>query len=189
MQATSLTLLDRVKLQSDRDAWARWLSVYEPLLVNWLRGQGLQPADACDVVQDVLVLMCRELPNFEHNGRIGAFRNWLRSVMVNCLRAFWRKRSVGAGPVADLADKLADPGSGLIGQWDREHDAFVLARLTELIEPEFEPKSWQAFAGTVLQGRPTAEVATELGMKINTVLQAKSRILRRLRQEREHFQE
>jgi RNA polymerase sigma-70 factor (ECF subfamily) len=141
------------------------------------------------VVQDVLVVMFRELPNFEHNGRIGAFRNWLRSVMVNCLRSFRRKRPAGAGPVADLADQLADPGSGLIGQWDREHDAFVLARLTELIEPEFAPQSWQAFVGTVLQGRPTAEVARELGMKVNTVLQAKSRVLRRLRQEREQFQE
>ena len=70
-------------------------------------------------------------------------------------------------------------------------EAYVVnrVRLTELIEPEFEPQSWRAFASTVLQGRPTAEVARELGMKVNTVLQAKSRILRRLRQEREQFQD
>jgi RNA polymerase sigma-70 factor (ECF subfamily) len=35
----------------------------------------------------------------------------------------------------------------------------------------------------VCRGHPAAQVAEELGLSVNAVLQAKSRILRRLRQE------
>ena len=84
-------------------------------------------------------------------------------------------------------DELADPGTDLSDRWDREHDAFVLARLTELIEPEFESKTWQAFQRTVLLGQPTAQVAAELQTTVNAVLLAKSLILHRLREERQRF--
>jgi RNA polymerase sigma-70 factor (ECF subfamily) len=41
----------------------------------------------------------------------------------------------------------------------------------------------QAFQRHVREGRAAAEVAAELGVTVNVVLLAKSRILRRLRQE------
>ena len=86
MPQTSLSLLERVRRDSDAPSWARLLGIYEPLLSYWLRSQGLQDSDVHDVVQDILVIVCQELPEFQHNGRAGAFRNWLRQVMINCLR-------------------------------------------------------------------------------------------------------
>jgi RNA polymerase sigma-70 factor (ECF subfamily) len=179
-----------VQLQGDTQAWSCLLRVYEPLLECWLQSRGLQPADLRDLVQDILVVMLEQLPAFQHNGRIGAFRNWLRLIMVNCLRAFRRNhhRAIGNNSLDEMADQLADPGSGISGEWDRQHDAFVLCRLTELIEPEFELKTWQAFAATVLQGRPAADVATELGMNVSAVWKAKSRVLQRLRTEEKRLQ-
>ena len=50
-------------------------------------------------------------------------------------------------------------------------------------EPEFAPSTWQAFQRLAVDGRPAAEVAAELGTTVNAVLLAKSRVLRRLRQE------
>jgi RNA polymerase sigma-70 factor, ECF subfamily len=189
MDQTSLTLLERFRGAGDSGAWSSLLSIYVPLLEQWLRGHNLQQADAQDLLQEIVVVMLKELPAFEHNGRVGAFRNWLRQIMVNCLRSFWRSRKAAQGDDAlkSLADELEDPGSGLNGQWEREHDEFVLCRLTELIEPEFEPKTWMAFRRTVLTGEPAAAVAIELGISPNAVLLAKSRVLRRLREERERF--
>jgi RNA polymerase sigma-70 factor (ECF subfamily) len=186
MDPTSVSLLERLQREGTSGAWSRLLRVYGPWLEHWLKGQGLQPQDVHDVTQEVLLILFQRLPDFRHNGRQGAFRSWLRLITVNCLRAFWRKRPAGT-PASGLADELADPASGLSGQWDREHDAFVLARLTELIEPEFETRTWQAFQRTVLQSQPAAQVAAELHSTVNAVLVAKSRVLRRLREERERF--
>lgn len=48
---------------------------------------------------------------------------------------------------------------------------------------EFEPRSWQAFWRSAVDGIPTAVVAEELGVTAAAVRQSRSRILRRLRQQ------
>ncbi len=60
---------------------------------------------------------------------------------------------------------------------------YVAGRLLKLIEPEFEPSTWQAFRRVVLDGLKAAEAAAELGISVNAVFIAKSRVMRRLRQE------
>jgi RNA polymerase sigma-70 factor (ECF subfamily) len=67
--------------------------------------------------------------------------------------------------------------------WDEEHDRHVIHRLLELLQPHFEPATWQAFHRLVRDGARAADVAAELGTTVNAVLLAKSRVLRRLRQE------
>ena len=187
MVQTSLSLLERLRRDGDAPSWARLLSVYEPLLTYWLRRQGLQEADVRDLVQNILLIVCQELSEFQHNGRAGAFRNWLRQVMINCLRVHRRRKPADAGAFGALVDDLEDPGSGLGGTWEREHDQFILCRLTEMIRPEFEPTTWEAFERTVMHAEPTAVVAEALGISTNAVLLAKSRVLRRLRVEKEQF--
>jgi RNA polymerase sigma-70 factor (ECF subfamily) len=54
--------------------------------------------------------------------------------------------------------------------------------LLRRVECEFGV-AWQAFRRHVLEGRPAAEVAAELGQSLNSVALAKSRVLKRLRQE------
>ena len=55
--------------------------------------------------------------------------------------------------------------------------------MLELVEPEFQAKTWQAFRLLVLERRSAAEAAAELGLTVNAVLIAKSRVLQRMRQE------
>ena len=43
--------------------------------------------------------------------------------------------------------------------------------------------TWQAFQRYVVDGQPPAQVALELGVSLNSVLLAKSRVLKRLRAE------
>jgi RNA polymerase sigma-70 factor (ECF subfamily) len=52
-----------------------------------------------------------------------------------------------------------------------------------LIRDEFEQRTWQAFWRMAVDNRTSAEVAGELGMTTNAVRMAKSRVLRRLREE------
>jgi DNA-directed RNA polymerase specialized sigma24 family protein len=92
MSETSASLLERLRQQPAAADWQRLLDLYEPLLRGWLRRHDLQASDADDVVQEVLGVVVRELPHFEHNHRPGAFRSWLRTITVHCLRRFWRAR-------------------------------------------------------------------------------------------------
>ncbi len=61
----------------------------------------------------------------------------------------------------------------------------MLYRLLELLEPEFEATTWQAFQRQVIGGAPARAVAAELRMTVNAVLIAKSRVLSRLRHDAE----
>ena len=80
-----------------------------------------------------------------------------------------------------MLDGLDDPSSDLSRLWDREHDQHVIGRLLELLEPDFRPATWRAFRRQVLEGAPAEAVAAELGLSVNAVLIAKSRVLQRLR--------
>jgi RNA polymerase sigma factor (sigma-70 family) len=190
MAETSVTLLQRLNDRSDSVAWQRLVDLYAPLIESWLRRQSVSAEDAEDLTQEVLGIVVREVSQFQHNGRVGAFRTWLRTITINCLRQSWRSRRVRSQttrlPSLDSAlDQLEDPASDLSRRWDREHDEFVLHRLLDLIEPEFRPATWQAFRRQVLDGAPAEMVAAELGLTINAVLIAKSRVLSHLRRNAE----
>jgi RNA polymerase sigma-70 factor (ECF subfamily) len=187
MNTTSLSLLDRLRrAPSDSADWYRLQELYLPLIRRWLAGiSPLREAD--DLAQEVLVVLLRELPVFERR-RQGSFRAWLRQVTVNRVRAWCKGR--GRQPLAGLGEEserllaqLADSSSDLARQWDRDHDRHVLQRLLALVQPDFEPRTWQAFTRFALDGLPAAEVAWELGLSEGAVVQARFRILKRLREE------
>jgi RNA polymerase sigma-70 factor (ECF subfamily) len=71
----------------------------------------------------------------------------------------------------------------LAGSWEREHDEHILRQLMNLVEPEFTATTWAAFRGQVSGQISPVQVARELGITVNAALIAKSRVLRRLRQE------
>jgi RNA polymerase sigma-70 factor (ECF subfamily) len=188
MAETSASFLERLRDQPDEASWQRLVAMYTPLIHGWLRRQAALAADADDLCQEVLTVVVRRLPDFHHNQRRGAFRHWLRSITINCVRDFWRARrsrpvATGDSDVAGMLDQLADPDSGVSRLWDEEHDRFVTRRLLEQIKPEFKPNTWAAFERVALEGASPDTVAAELGMTVNAVFIAKSRVLSRLRQE------
>jgi RNA polymerase sigma-70 factor (ECF subfamily) len=186
MLSTSLSLLDRLKRQPDAEAWQRLHDLYRPLIRHWLaRVPGLRE-HVDDLAQDVLAILVRKVPEFERQ-REGSFRAWLRVVTANRVRAFWsdQRRAPQAvpGDAKQLLATLEDPNSELSRQWDLEHDRHVLHRLLSAIRLDFSDVTWSAFERFALAGVPAAQVAGETGLSENAVLLAKSRILKRLRQE------
>lgn len=184
---TRLTLLERVRDTSSGESWREFLEVYDGLIDGWLRRQGVAGADADDIRQEVLETVFRELGGFDHNGRPGAFRNWLRQITANRMRRLWRRRasrpSDYAGPdVASMADELAEADSPLTRTWDDEHNRHVLNRLLAMLEGRFSEKSVSAFRRIVLQEEPAADVAASLGMTLGAARVAQHRVLRALKE-------
>ena len=127
---------------------------------------------------------------FEHAGQPGAFRGWLKAILVNRLRKFWRSRdrrpqARGDSDIDARLAQLDDPSSEMSLIWNREHDQYVLRQLLALAEPHFARTTWTAFCRVALDGAKPDVVAQEMGISRNAVVIAKCRVLSRLRQESE----
>jgi RNA polymerase sigma-70 factor, ECF subfamily len=187
MAATSASLLARVRADPNSPDWRHLVELYDPLIRGWLGRQNVVGQDADDVAQEVLAVVVRRLRDFEHNQRTGAFRTWLKSITINCVRDHWKGKKhrpiQGDSDLQDWLHQLQDPASDQSRQWDQEHDRHVTRHLLERLKDEFESKTWQAFSRVALDGVPAAEAARELGLSTNAVFIAKSRVLARLRQE------
>ena len=187
METTSHSLLFRAG-QGQEPAWQRLVGLYRPLIHGHLLRQGVRPQEADDLTQDVLAVLVRELPHFEHAGRPGAFRGWLRQITVNRAREFWRSgrcRTAAVGGSAFLVQlqELEDSDSELTRTWNEDHDRHVLRHLLALMEDEFGPTPLRAFCRLTFDGATARAVAAELGTTVGAVYTAKSRVLARLREE------
>ncbi len=184
---TSLSLLDRLKAaRPDASDWSRLQGIYLPMIERWLgRVPGLGDESA-DLAQEVLVVVFREVPRFDRQ-REGSFRVWLRRVTVNKIRNYRRKRhrrpAVGLDAADGFLERLSDPNDDLAQEWDRDHDKYVVAKLLAVVQLDFTPATWEAFRRFGVDGVPAGRVAEELGVSENAVILAKSRVLRRLREE------
>jgi RNA polymerase sigma-70 factor (ECF subfamily) len=184
---TSFSLLDRLKAATpEASDWNRLQGIYLPLVERWLsRVPGLGDESA-DLAQEVLVVVFREIPRFERR-REGSFRAWLRQVTVNKILNYRRQRqrrpTVGLDPADGFLERLSDPNGDLAREWDRDHDKHVVEKLLAIVRSDFTPTTWEAFRRFGLDGVPAVRVAEELGLSENAIILAKSRVLKRLREE------
>ena len=181
MHTTPVSLLERLRHSSAPQAWERFVELYTPLLYHWARRLGLQESDAADLVQDIFSVLVEELPRFEYQpGK--RFRGWLWTVTLNRFRERRRRRDpTPQGGEETLT--LASTPDGVTEVAEAEYRTYLVDRALRLMQAEFQPVTWQACWEYVVASRPAAEVAAELHISVNAVHLAKSRVLRRLRQE------
>jgi RNA polymerase sigma factor (sigma-70 family) len=186
-EATRITLLDRVRQTQSGDSWAEFAAVYDALIFAWLRQQAVAEADADDIRQEVMQTVVTEIARFDHNGRPGAFRNWLRQITANRMRRLWQQRQrrpggSGGPDVGELADQLEDDQSRLTHVWDADHDRFVLNRLLGMLVGRFSAKSLAAFRRLAIGQEDPQQVAKDLGMTLGAARVAQHRVLRALKE-------
>jgi RNA polymerase sigma-70 factor (ECF subfamily) len=177
---TPLSLLQRLRRPEDRQAWERFVELYTPLLFVWTRRLGVDGDAAADLVQDVLLLLWQKLPAFAYDpGK--RFRGWLWTIVLNKVRDRQRESAGRRETDADLNGFAhADP---LVAWAEKEYQNHLVGQAVQIMRSEFEETTWRACWEYVAHRRPAAEVAAELGVSIDVVYQARTRVLRRLRQE------
>lgn len=172
----------------DAAAWERLVKLYAPLVLSWCRGLGLRPDDAADVFQEVFQSVATHLDGFRRERPGDTFRGWLRTITRNKVNDHFRRREkepagVGGSEARDLLAQV--PGALPTEETPiaEEPEGALLHRALELLRSEFEPKTWQAFWQTAVDGRSATDVAADLGMSPGAVRVAKSRVLHRLRED------
>ena len=179
MVTTSVTLLDRFHNPDDAEAWSTFVELYATLVTDWIRRTAVNEQDVPDALQEVFLTLARELPKFEYDSE-RSFGGWLRVVTRNCCYRFLSRQSPHQSA---NGDELLSDQVGMTEVEEAEYRRFVAQRALKLMQADFEETTWKACWETVVKERPSAEVATELGVSTNAVFLAKSRVLRRLREQ------
>jgi RNA polymerase sigma-70 factor (ECF subfamily) len=185
-QITSLSLLERART-NDPDAWSRITNLYRPLVRFWCRQAHCPDADVEDVIQEVFSAVASGLGAFRHDRPGDSFRGWLRGIARNQVLVYFRRNqgrprqeggSAALGRLQELADTLP-----ISAEDETAEVSELYRRAVEQVRGEFEERTWHMFWRAVIEGRSTAAVAEELSTTPAAVRQAKSRVLRRLKQE------
>jgi RNA polymerase sigma-70 factor (ECF subfamily) len=182
---TSSSLLDRVRAD-EAGAWDRLVTLYAPLLYHWCRRWRLQEEDLADVFQEVFKTLVVHFSSFRREREGDTFRGWLYTVTRNKVNDhFRRRREAGGGTEAGrrMAELPAPEPAGTKDPAEDEALRGLFLRGLELVRPEFEDRTWQAFWRTAVDGRAPRDVAAELSMSSGAVRVAKCRVLQRLREE------
>jgi RNA polymerase sigma-70 factor (ECF subfamily) len=184
--ATSLTLLERIRA-GDSAGWRNVIDLYSPLVRYWCRRFGIDDADADDVSQEVFQAAAQQIGQFRREQAGDTFRGWLRGITRFKALAFWRERKQFAEPIGgseawhrlqEVPEHEAPPDTE-----EADQMSALFHRAVGLLRDEFEERTWRAFWRTAVDEQPAGAVAGELGMTANAVRMAKSRVLRRLREE------
>jgi len=190
---TRESLILRLPDARDVEAWDEFVAIYEPLVYRLARAKGLQPADARDVVQEVLLAVSRAVQRWEPDPERGRFRDWLfrisRNMTINFLTRK-RHRPIGSGDsgIERLINSQCDPASEQSALFDLEYRREVFHWAAEQIRRQTDVKKWQAFWQTSVDQRPIPDVAGELQMTVGAVYIARSRVMARLREEVQRFE-
>jgi RNA polymerase sigma-70 factor (ECF subfamily) len=186
---TSLTLLQRLRA-NDGDAWHVMVQLYTPLVCHWAARSGVRGADVEDVTQEVFHAAATHMEQFRRERPGDSFRGWLRGITRNMVLQHFRhdsrhpRASGGTDALARLkeVEDVAPTGAGDDEDPAEELDG-LRRRALELVRSEFEERTWRAFWQTVVDGRSPADIAAEMGISPTAVRMAKSRVLRRLKEE------
>src|SRR6056297_632595 len=142
---TRLSLIESLQASSNDEAWELFAEIYDGVILGWLSRQGVQSNDAADIRQEVMATVLQEIANFEHSGRVGAFRSWLRRITAHRMHRLWEKKStrqrrLSSVNLSEIADQMADDNSRMSMIWAQQHDAFVLSGLLKTVGPRFAPQ-------------------------------------------------
>lgn len=166
----------------DAEAWARFVEIYAPLIYFWAEKHGVDSADAADLVQDILATLVIKLPEFEYDQK-QRFRGWLHTITLNRARDWHRRRSNRQLPgLSFFVEALADHADRDVFEKE-EFRQFIVHRIREVMQSEFEQSTWEAFWLNVAEGKSAREVSLEIGISENAVRLAKFRVVKRLRAE------
>lgn len=160
-------------------SWQEFHDRYAPVIRGFVRNAGRPGAEAEDIVQDVLLGFFQAAPRFIYDPARGRFRGYLKRCTLNALR---RRRNAPAGHAASLDELDPAEDAETEAPWASAWEAQLFERAVRDVATRVDAKTYEAFELYARRGVPAEEVARQLGVGVNSVHQAKTRVTKLVRE-------
>jgi RNA polymerase sigma-70 factor, ECF subfamily len=181
---TRSTLLAQVRSPDDREAWEEFVLIYQPVIYRMARRRGMQDPDAQDLVQTVLMRVAGAIDRWEKQPGT-RFRHWLRRVAKNSILSGLSRSPkdapVGGSDVHELLVEQAIATPEVEQELAVEYMREQYLRAAISVQSDVNAETWRAFELTVIEGKSCEAAAEIIGKSVGTVYAARSRVMRRLR--------
>ncbi|MBI1913165.1 MAG: sigma-70 family RNA polymerase sigma factor [Planctomycetes bacterium] len=184
---THASLLARLQQEpNDESAWREFVARYGPRIKAWCLRWDLQESDAEEVTQRVLVQLAVKIRRFAYDPS-KSFRAWLKTLTQHALSDFLddrqRERMASGQPLTEAALEGLEARQDLEARLQEVFDLELLEEACRRVQERVEPRTWQAFELTTVQGLSGAEAAARLGMNVAAAFKAKNNVQKLLREE------
>lgn len=191
--ATHASLLERLKDLEDQDSWQQFYTTYRKLIFSFALKHGLSGTEAEEVVQETVITVARNLPEFRYDPARCSFKTWLFNLTLWRVRDQIRKRQPECASIhrrpgetdrTGTVERIPGPeGERFAELWEAEWKKDLFERALDKVRAQVDEKQFQIFDLYGLQGWPAAKVARSLGVSVARVYVTKHRIAALLNKE------
>jgi len=200
---TRTSLIGRLNNWDDQESWKDFFETYWKMLYSVARRAGLNETEAQDVVQEAIVSVARQMPNFRYDPSIGSFKSWLMLIIRRRIIDFLRKHGQDlkrrqASPEAtaesagatDFMARVPDPAGDQINAiYEEEWEQQIFQAAMERVKREVAYEQFQMFDCYAIKGWPVEDVAKSLNATVSAVYNAKYRISKLIKEEVERLEQ
>ncbi len=186
---TRSSLLARLRQWNDKTSWDDFFDNYNRSIFSLGLRRGLTRAEAEEVVQETMVMVARQIPEFTYDPAVGSFKGWLFTITHRAIsrqiekRLPSRQKAKSSHNKEEPLENIPDPSFDFEQQWDEEWRRSILQIATDRVRREMKPKQFQMFDLFVTQQLPIGQVARMLNVNRAQIYMAKFRIAPLLRAE------
>lgn len=193
--ATRWSLISRIRDLDDGASWQDFFDTYWKLIYGVAIRSGLSDTAAQDVVQETVLTVVRNLPQFKTGPQAGSFKAWLLRIVSWRVADQFRKQArnerliqhdfASAGTsITPLGERVADPGGTILDKvWDEEWEKNLMELALQRVKEKVSARAFQMFDLYALKQWPVAEVARALHTTTAHVYVAKHRVSSALKRE------
>ena len=183
---TRLTMLQRAQADPDDPAWGDLLEYYDPFIRKILLRIGLRGADLEDAHQQVRLKLWKGLTAYRRDESRGRFRNWLsaliRNAAIDWMRAQRRHRE-GAVSIEKVdLDLTSTQPADLDKVIETEWQHHIVQMAMERLQDVFTGNAFEVLALS-MKGQNADAIASELGIRRESVYVIRNRVKTRLNRE------
>lgn len=181
---TRQTLLLKIRDQYDDSAWEEFVKFYRPYIYRVIQNLQVNTSDREDVIQEVMLIAWKKLPEFEYDNSKGRFRSWLCTVARRTFIAMEDKKRKGEVFEDSLINEQLTQGIDCeVEELSRkEWQRHVAEMAWQNVSKKFDTQVTEAFK-RLASGEKGEDVAQELGLSQNSVYVYKKRVQAALQKE------
>lgn len=165
-------------------SWREFFDRYAPAIHNVAIHSGVQPSDAEDIVQRVMISIAKSIGNFRYDRDRGKFRTWVKRITRNAIIDQHRAKPKNTLSLDDLpSDENLHCANDLERHWEEEWRLQDLEYCLERIATRISRTRVVAFQKYVLEGVSATDTAKQLGMTIGNVYSVRFQVMQLIREE------